>query len=1134
MFNPLRVQAEAASARAAFIASLNEDRRKNKAAHTEWRHSVGLKPYFPPPPPPPLPDPCAMACWVLGLPILNVLWALSCEYTKLTSAIAGLMTLLLVLAYLMTPLPTGKGSDLDVQAAAAPDALDASVPTDGSSSVGSCWGGFKVTLSFALQLGMGAAAYANLHAMVLDPPATVPAGASVVLLSAVGIIDVLAVLCLVTGTWLGLRALEVAGGWLSDGFRIVNENAKGANEGLRNEMMRLIEWSVEHEAEMSRRSQARPARVALVRSLLLVKAESPEAATETFGETFGERLRRHLVEYLSRLSTPIEWFNALGYVTRQSPIKMGVTILDMYSLVNLLHFLFDRWINSEHPRDWFSPAVQASVASALLTFIVMSDSVRQYTRPEEFLRGAREEEERAQRRQRRTELEAKLIELMVPPINTTALEIALKAVEDGGNDLTRRLYERAKVVLADAQLRDRLSEERRQRALDALRPHIKRDPWLVDDDALEASIEEAISAGVNSPLLEQAETTLLAARLLRKRQLDALRRLLQATGEMDPDTPNRGAAPSLLVWTTKKSLLSVSSSAATPLAAKSIGAHGSRHEEEAAPLSLEEASRALVRRASPAVRMAHKAVLGLQSFKKRPSSSEGAPAHSEYTPAQRIDTEELASAIDHARSWRLPKEVMEAVKQLLLDAQSAQAGMSQLSTTFALTLRRRAADTRKHAAVLCRLHDARTAVSESLANLRSTCHGAVMVGGALDELDEALSVAKRARLDDPLLIAQAAQEYVEGRALLGKRDVAVDSLERAHEFGGERLEWPQVASQNDIAKAAAELAQAITNADSVYVSVPQSHAAAQQRLMALHAERAVAMARVTALIKELDRAQDAVVGAEGRPVPQLREAIAAASHAKVQATFADDAMRTLELVRLPRARLIVASKACGHVHGLYVSGARGRIKLDAETSSEEAVDEAVADAMAELASATEKLRTALDGVASAAATLVELGHAADAEKLMNEDLQRNLPDESLLETALETLIKFTAALTVLEHGKLAVRPLLTADGSAALGKRDQVRDASAMLKDAILSAQQGRLPEPLIHDARQLARPLYGLTSDGIGMDDQAAPVLTSHRQAILKETRPRKSNRTGAVGPRTPGRTGRSTPPGRGGASMH
>ena len=67
-----------------------------------------------------------------------------------------------------------------------------------------------------------------------------------------------------------------------------------------------------------------------------------------------------------------------------------------------------------------------------------------------------------------------------------------------------------------------------------------------------------------------------------------------------------------------------------------------------------------------------------------------------------------------------------------------------------------------------------------------------------------------------------------------------------------------------------------------------------------------------------------------------------------------------------------------------------------------------------------------------------------------------------------------------------------------------------MLKSAILKAQAAEMPDPILEQAFELIRPLYGHTPDGVGGIDQA-PVLHEHRDALFGTNERRRSRRGSA-----------------------
>ena len=282
-----------------------------------------------------------------------------------------------------------------------------------------------------------------------------------ILLSIVGLVDTAAFL----GPWLNLPALLEFANAFDSLFSSLGSSSSNAEEGLHNQVHNLVDAISDPKQRQAliplplikflrrrvpallplvsfkplRSHEAAAQRLAEQRALIaertptrpgLSSDKSFRRRTTAKEPTLIQRanlLRRRLTEALAEWWAPrskhlarafFRWLNDVGYMARQSPVKLlvrsilgtrspqtalqlctrrvshvrgrrsceQVTLLDMYSLVELMHFLTHqlptvfRAIKHGEGLYWLTHSVQASVLGTTLTFLATTDFVRQFTK----------------------------------------------------------------------------------------------------------------------------------------------------------------------------------------------------------------------------------------------------------------------------------------------------------------------------------------------------------------------------------------------------------------------------------------------------------------------------------------------------------------------------------------------------------------------------------------------------------------------------------------------------------------------------------------------------------------------------------------------------------------------------------
>lgn len=314
--------------------------------------------------------------------------------------------------------------------------------------------------------------------------------------------------------------------------------------------------------------------------------------------------------------------------------------------------------------------------------------------------------------------------------------------------VTASLVTKLRQELETAKERERTAGSRKAKAIVALERALLNsgDPFKADARQLQRAVTRGIEDEAPADLVARAEAALVEVKRVRRRQHDALRAVLAQGGEVVPPDAS--------------------------------------YDE----LLAEVAPRLLIR-ATPAARNAMKSVMGLFTAAQRKGDGDPSAEESEaeaelareraaiiiqrrVAPKQNLDMPALAQAVDDAREWRIPKNIIVAAGTLLEDA----AGGSAVSG-FARRLRAKSAESRERARVAQRVVAAREEAEGALGQMRLTRSATITLQGALDELRAACSAARRKQADPHVLKAGEAA-CAAHTTLLARRETAKMRIDR--------------------------------------------------------------------------------------------------------------------------------------------------------------------------------------------------------------------------------------------------------------------------------------------------------------------------------------------------------------------
>ena len=873
----------------------------------------------------------------------------------------------------------------------------------------------------------------------------------------------------------------------ADGF----ENSSGsAGEGLRNGMHNLLEVLADPK---QRQAILPPWLITFSRrhlpSLHVLLTGKTRQLKAVYGavkprETRIQKLKRQLGDWWEPKSKDfkkgfIAYLNDIGYAARQSPIKIFMSFLDLYGLVELMYFLAGHMKAAVHGNAgaglyWFTHSVQASVVGVALTFASSTDFVRRFTRPEEYERGLREEEARYAVLRERKAVERLLKDALKEPTSVKELQTALMVAQNGGNQVTAGLLQQAKEALEAAKERDSTIPAQREQTARVLTRFMKADPYIVDEKTFESKIEVARTLEVAGRLLNKAEMKLVEVRRVRREQKEALRGLLTACGEEVRDD------------TSFKTLMEIDLTK-------------------------------LEKRISPAVRKGNRAVVDLwtkmHTAQKVFKGADGVT----LSPQVRTPTSEahqtklvairgppkpitiestvvvplLEQAIENARELRVPKVARDAAMLILEDARYVQLALADPVSRFVMRIRWRVQARKTLNAASRKLETARTDTKIALEKLQLTRQHTILLRGAIKDLGAACKNARGADVEE-WLVELAEEELESNVSMLRAREDARVSVEEAHRDGMAMMANPRKSTQHAIEHLSQRLETAILEANELYVKFDQdAFYDVHDQLVSLHAKRRNAMRKIVELMDVVERTSDEIIGVDGQPVVfQLRSAFEAAEAARVQEdSWVQEQYVAFFVGRYPFARIKVETTRCEAVLQQFATGTRSRLPSYSYQSGTVVMKETVDFAMAPMLVARDQVQNALNHAVGMGSMQQAL--QSDAVSRANEVMARTEKAHK----------RFVEAHHSLEGAKISVETT----------KRNRLGHRQAFVKAAhhfmhimvkMMAMTDPEVPQVVITDGREAIRPLYHPMMDAMGYHMQA-PVLTEHRYQVLQEHEP-------------------------------